>query len=44
MRVHSRNENPSQKGIICAVEGEEFNPFIFTDTSKTIETGFDIRV
>lgn len=44
MRVHSGNESPSQTGIICAMEGEEFNLFIFTDTSKTTETGFDIIV
>lgn len=39
MRVHSGKENPfhceleSQTGIICAMEGEDFNLFIFTDTS-----------
>lgn len=44
MRVHSGKENPSQTGIICAMEGEKFNLFIFTGTSKTTETSFDIRV
>lgn len=49
MRVHSGKENPfhceleSQTGIICAMEGEDFNLFIFTDTSKTTETSFDIK-
>lgn len=44
MRVPSGKENPSQTGLICAMEGEDFNLFIFTDTSKTTETSSDTRV
>lgn len=34
MRVHSGNENPSQTGIICAMEGEEFFLFLLTQVRQ----------